>query len=185
MKRHLLLFFSVLLVLGAYNRGEATHIRAGEVTATLISCQNYTYRFTITGYTDLGSDVKFGGGEINFGDGVIETFETDKPDYEEDLGDLRAIVIFYKEHTFPGPGIYKVSFREFNRNEGIVNMDNSVQTPFYVETEIKIDPFFGCNNTPVLLNPPIDDACVGVTYLHNAGAIDVDGDSLSYEITTT
>jgi hypothetical protein len=184
MKRHLLLFFSVLLVLGAYNRGEATHIRAGEVTATLISCQNYTYRFTITGYTDLGSDVKFGGGEINFGDGVIETFETDKPDYEEDLGDLRAIVIFYKEHTFPGPGIYKVSFREFNRNEGIVNMDNSVQTPFYVETEIKIDPFFGCNNTPVLLNPPIDDACVGVTYLHNAGAIDVDGDSLSYEITT-
>jgi hypothetical protein len=76
-----------------------------------------------------------------------------------------------------------VSFREFNRNADIVNMDNSVNTPFYVETVIIIDPFFGCNNTPVLLNPPIDDACVGVTYLHNAGAIDADGDSLSYEFT--
>jgi gliding motility-associated-like protein len=161
----------------------ATHIRAGEVTATLISCQNYTYQFTVTGYTDLGSDVIFGGGEINYGDGVVEEFPTGEFDYFEDLGDLRAINIYFKEHTFPGPGTYKVSFREFNRNADIVNMDNSVNTPFYVETVIIIDPFFGCNNTPVLLNPPIDDACVGVTYLHNAGAIDADGDSLSYEFT--
>ena len=62
-------------------------------------------------------------------------------------------------------------------------MDNSVNTPFYVETVIIINPFLGCNETPVLLNPPIDDACVGVTYLHNAGAVDPDGDSLSYEFT--
>ena len=34
-----------------------------------------------------------------------------------------------------------------------------------------------------MLNPPIDDACIGVTFLHNAGAVDADGDSLSYEFT--
>ncbi len=175
----LFIIFSILSLLPA----KATHIRAGEITATLISCQNYTYRFTVTGYTDLGSDVIFGGGEINYGDGVVETFPTGEFDYFEDLGDLRAINIYFKDHTFPGPGVYKVSFREFNRNADIVNMDNSVNTPFYVETVIIIDPFLGCNNTPILLNPPIDDACVGVTFLHNAGAIDMDGDSISYEFT--
>ena len=183
MKKNLQVLITGTFFLLSIYQAKATHIRAGEITAELISCQNYTYRFTITGYTDLGSDVIFGGGEINYGDGVIETFPTGEFDYFEDLGDLRAINIYYKEHTFPGPGIYKISFREFNRNADIVNMDNSVNTPFYVETVIIIDPFLGCNNTPVLLNPPIDDACVGVTYLHNAGAIDADGDSLSYEFT--
>jgi len=179
---HSLILTSIIL-LSVSTSSYATHIRAGEITATLISCQNYSYRFIITGYTDLESDVEFGGGEINYGDGVIDTFETGSPDVFEDLGDLKGLVIFFKEHTFPGPGIYKISFREFNRNANIVNMDNSVNTPFYIETVIVIDPFLGCNNTPVLLNPPVDDACVGVTYLHNAGAIDADGDSLSYEFT--
>jgi hypothetical protein len=161
----------------------ATHIRAGEVTAQLISCQNYSYRFKITGYTDTGSDVLFGGGEINYGDGEIDTFETGNPDEFLNLGDEKALNVFYKTHAFPGPGMYKISFREFNRNDNIVNMDNSVNTPFYIETVIVIDPFFGCDNTPILLNPPIDDACVGVAFFHNAGAYDADGDSISYEFT--
>ncbi len=178
----LLTFFTVALVFMQF-KANATHIRAGEITAQLISCQNYSYRFTITGYTNTGSDVIFGGGEINFGDGTIETFPTGEFDYFKDLGEQKAINIYYKTHTFPGPGIYKISFREFNRNAGIVNMDNSVNTPFYIETVLIVDPFLGCNNTPILLNPPIDDACVGVAFLHNPGAYDADGDSISYEFT--
>lgn len=162
---------------------KATHIRAGEITAELISCQNYSYKFTLTGYTDLTSDVKFGGGEMKYGDGTFDTFEAGNPDYFEDLGDEIAINIFYSQHTFPGPGMYTISYREHNRNPDIVNMDNSVNTSFYVETVIIIDPFLGCNNTPVLLIPPIDDACIGVKFLHNAGAVDADGDSISYEFT--
>ena len=174
---------SLAILLGAFH-ARATHIRAGEITAELLSCQNFTYRFYITGYTDTGSDVKFGGGEIKYGDGTMDTFETGNPDIYEYLGDEVALNIFIKEHTFPGPGVYKISFREFNRNAGIVNMDNSVNTPFYIETVIVIDPFLGCNNTPVLTNPPLEHACIGVAFLHNAGAVDPDGDSLSYEFTT-
>lgn len=183
MKNHFQLFLTGIFCIFSSAVVQATHIRAGEITAQLISCQNYSYRFIVTGYTDLDSDVIFGGGEINYGDGVIDEFPTGEYDYFEDLGDKRAINIYFKTHTFPGPGVYKISFREFNRNANIVNMDNSVNTPFYVETVIVIDPFLGCNNTPILLNPPVDDACVGVTYLHNAGAVDVDGDSISYEFT--
>ena len=183
MKKTFLIFFTSAILLSLHSEVFATHIRAGEVTAELISCQNFTYRFTLTGYTDLTSDVIFGGGIINYGDGVEEDFPVGEYDYFEDLGDEIALNIYYKEHTFPGPGIYTVSYREFNRNPDIVNMDNSVNTPFYIETVIIIDPFLGCNNTPILLNPPIDDACIGVTFLHNAGAVDADGDSISYEFT--
>ena len=61
-------------------------------------------------------------------------------------------------------------------------MENSVDTPFFIETEILIDPFFGLNNSPVLLIPPIDNGVVGIRYIHNPGAFDPDGDSLSYEL---
>jgi len=176
-------FLILVALFVSVKSGHATHIRAGEITAELISCQNFSYRFFITGYTDTGSDVLFGGGEIKYGDGTTDTFETGNPEIFEDLGDEIALNIFIKEHTFPGPGVYKISFREFNRNEGIANMDNSVNTPFYIETVLVIDPFFGCNETPVLTNPPIDRACIGVAFLHNAGAVDPDGDSLSYEFT--
>ena len=184
MKRNLQFFIISISLLLLIHEAKATHIRAGEITAELISCQNLTYRFTLVGYTDLTSDVLFGGGIMDFGDGTTyEEFTPGSPDVYEDLGDEIALNIFYVDHTFPGPGIYTISYREFNRNPDIINMDNSVNTPFYVETVIIIDPFLGCNNTPILLNPPIDDACIGVTFLHNAGAVDADGDSISYEFT--
>ncbi len=183
MKKTPFIAFLLLLILVDFSYVFATHIRAGEITASLISCQNYSFNLSVTLYTDLRSTVQPGGGEINFGDGVIIPFEVGNPDYFQDLGDNIGFSIFYVQHTFPGPGVYKISYREFNRNANIVNMDNSVNTPFYVETVIIIDPFLGCNNTPILVNPPVDDACTGVMFLHNAGAVDADGDSISYEFT--
>jgi hypothetical protein len=86
MKKHLYFVFSVILLCIIYTNVSATHIRAGEITATLISCQNYSYRFTVTGYTDLESDVIFGGGEINYGDGVIDEFPTGDMTTSKTLG---------------------------------------------------------------------------------------------------
>lgn len=173
----------MLLFLMASVKVYATHIRAGEIIAELIDCQSNRYRFTLIGYTDTGSSVLFGAGDMKFGDGSPPIgFTPGSPDFFQDLGDEVALNIFYAEHTFPGPGTYTVSYREFNRNASVANMDNSVNTPFYIETQIVVDPFFGCNNTPVLLNPPLDRACVGKAFFHNGGGWDFDGDSLSYHI---
>ena len=49
----------------------ATHIRAGEIIAKRISSTSLTYEFTVIGYTDTGSEVEFGGGKFDFGDGNI------------------------------------------------------------------------------------------------------------------
>jgi hypothetical protein len=89
---------------------------------------------------------------------------------------------FTVTHTYPGVGRYRLGYQEQNRNIGVLNMYSSISTPFYIETELSVDPFLGCNNTPVLLAAPIDQACSGVAFTHNPSAFDPDGDSLSYEL---
>ncbi|MDO9551887.1 gliding motility-associated C-terminal domain-containing protein [Rhodonellum sp.] len=175
----LLLAFSFLIL--AFNDVFATHIRAGEITAERVSVQTLTYRITVVGYTDLRSNVVFGPGDIDFGDGRSEVLNT-KSDIVsvEPLGNQIEKNTFVITHTYQGPGQYVIRFKEFNRNDRTLNMDNSVDTPFYVETMIIIDPFFGINNSPVLTIPPVDNGAVNVRYIHNPGAYDPDGDSLAY-----
>jgi len=161
----------------------ATHIRAGEIIARRVSNSSYEYEFSIIGYTDTGSSVTFGGGDIDFGDGTdINIEEGSFFDETIQLGDQIAYNVYRIRHTYQAPGVYTIRFREFYRNAGVVNMANSVETPFYTETQLIIDPFYGLNNTPVLLVPPVDRGAVGATFIHNAGAYDPDGDSLSYVI---
>ena len=63
------LLISFILTLSHYV-SEATHIRAGEITAVRRG-QSLTYVFTITGYRDTGSQIKFGGGTLRLGDGTV------------------------------------------------------------------------------------------------------------------
>ena len=162
----------LVLVVGTYSNTKATHIRAGEITLERISCQSLAFRITITGWVDLESTVEFGGGFLDFGDGSDPinlredaTIVVDK----QDLGGNVGITQFIIEHTYGANGVYTLSYLEANRNAGVLNMNNSVETTFYIETQIIIDPFLGCNNTPILLIPPIDEGCMGATFFHNPG----------------
>ncbi len=175
----LLLFFCFFI--SAIHQTYATHIRAGEIKAERVSTTSLTYRITVIGYTDTRSTVVLGPGDINFGDGRQTRLNTEN-DFEtvEQLGNNIEKTTFVITHTYQGPGQYTIWFMEFNRNANTLNMDNSVDTPFYVETMITIDPFIGINNSPVLTIPPVDNGGVNVRYIHNPGAFDPDGDSLAY-----
>ncbi len=157
---------------------DATHIRAGEITAKRIDNLTRTFEFTFTGFRDSGSVIHFGDGIFNFGDGVTQ--ERGFQIVETPIDNEIEMVQFKIVHTYQANSTYLVSYEEKFRNEGISNMDNSVGTSFYVESLIVIDPFFGLNNTPILTVPPIDFAAEGAKFIHNAGAFDPDGDSLSY-----
>ena len=85
-------------------------------------------------------------------------------------------------HTYSSPGTYTMYMEDPNRNYGVVNIPNSVNVPMYVQTILVINPFLGYNNSPTLLNPPVDVGCVDQIFIHNPGAYDVDGDSLSYRL---
>ncbi|REG90611.1 T9SS type B sorting domain-containing protein [Algoriphagus antarcticus] len=184
MKLKITLGLFLIFLIAGISETWATHIRAGEIIAERVSVQNLTYKITVVGYTDTRSNVIFGPGEINFGDGRIVDGLNTESDFSlvEDLGNQIEKNTFVITHTFQGPGTYTIRFREFNRNDRTLNMDNSVDTPFYVETKITIDPFIGVNNSPVLTIPPVDNGAVNVRYIHNPGAYDPDGDSLAYKL---
>jgi CHU_C Type IX secretion signal domain len=168
----------VFFLIGLVQHSHATHLRAGEITVERVSCNGLTFRIIITAYTNTGSPVKFSDGTLSFGDGTsIQTPTIDNTQFAPGIG----FVQFETTHVFPGPGYYVLSYKERNRNAGILNMSNSVNTQFYLETVIIIDPFIGCDNSPRLLVPPIDKGCTGGAWYHNPGAYDPDGDSLSYE----
>lgn len=175
------LFLVFCLISLTVNPTFATHIRAGEITAERVNTQSLTYRITVVGYTDTRSNVIFGPGDIDFGDGREVSLNTESDVVVvEPLGNQIEKNTFVITHTYQGPGQYVIRFREFNRNDNTLNMDNSVNTPFYIETMITIDPFVGINNSPILTIPPVDNGGVNVRYIHNPGAYDPDGDSLAY-----
>jgi CHU_C Type IX secretion signal domain len=186
MFRFSIVFF--LLVLSSAITATATHLRAGEITVVRKSCADLTFIITVTVYTDTESPVVFGGRPsdgldvLDFGDGtriiIPETPSIARPDLGLNIG----VASYTIEHTYAGPGKYLISYKEPNRNKGVLNMVNSDLTTFYIETEINTDPFFGCNNSPKLLIAPVDKGCTGVAFQHNPGAFDPDGDSLSYEL---
>lgn len=159
----------------------AHHLRAGDITAELISCHSNIYIFTITGYTDPRVPLEFGYEVLDFGDGTFINLDT-CASTKTDLGNNITKKVFKIEHAFPAPGQYTIRYHEPNRNDYVLNMTNSGYTAFYVETQVIIDPFLFCNNTPILLNDPVDMGAVGVIYMHNPAAWDPDGDSLVYKL---
>lgn len=186
-KKHLLRYFVlslILIIVSAYS-GYATHLRAGEITVERENCSSLTFRITVTVYTNtLNTNVLFGGDDdwLDFGDGTRMLIPEQENIPRPDLGEGIATASYTVTHTYSGNGKYVISYSEPNRNAGVVNMDGSVNTRFYIETQLILDPFLGCNNSPKLLVPPIDRACTSIAWFHNPGAYDPDGDSLSYEL---
>jgi gliding motility-associated-like protein len=174
--RKLIYILLILFSAEAY----ATHNRAGEITYRHIS--GLTYEITVTTYTKDSSPADRPKLEIYWGDNT----PLDSIDRVSDvlLGNDIKKNVYIEQHTYPGPNPvpYTIQVEDPNRNQGILNIPNSVNVVFYIETKLYINPFAGVNNSPVLLNPPIDNACVGSVYIHNPGAVDADGDSLYYSL---
>lgn len=173
--------FLLSLIMLCASAAHATHNRAGEITYEHLD--GLTFRATITTYTVPDSPADRPWLPLSWGDGTIDTV------YRSNGGGNGEIIefgvkknIYTATHTYPSASTYTLSMEDPNRNAGILNIPNSVNVVFYIETTLTISPFFGSNSTPVLLNPPIDNACVNRRYIHNPGAYDPDGDSLSYEL---
>lgn len=184
------IILTILFIFSAI-KAYATHLRAGEITAVRISQSSLKYRFTLIIYSDTGSGVQVGeGGVFDFGQGRIisggreSLFSAAVFSDEQLIGNETRVTIIQFEHTFDGPGVYVVSYTEQNRNDEILNINGgaSDQTPFHVETVLRIDPGLDINGTPQLTIPPIDRGCVGARFVHNPGAFDPDGDSLAYRL---
>lgn len=175
LKLYLLSFiFTLSLSVTTY----ATHNRAGEITYKHID--GYTFEFTVTTYTYKPSNANRDALYVNWGDG---TYQEVPRNSRMDLPNSYLFNTYVTNHTFPGPGTYEILMEDPNRNLGVKNIPNSVQTIFSIKTTMLIGTFVGTNSTPVLLNPPIDNAALNHIFIHNPSAYDADGDSISYELT--
>lgn len=169
----------------------ATHNRAGEISIQQEGdcTESLTVKATIVTYTKASSrpadrDTL----TICWGDGTCERVARingpGSPPQGELLPNDTKKNIYCGTHTFPARGTYVISMTDPNRNGGILNVNfpNSDQIKFHIQTTYTFPnpQFQGCNNTPVLLQPPIDIGCVGEVFTHNPNAYDEDGDSLSY-----
>lgn len=171
-----------------------THNRAGEITYRRLN--GTSYEITITTYTDVRSTAadrcELG---IFFGDGDSDTIprvnnENGAPCNPnvacdcmgDEIENLIKKNIYRTTHTYAGPGEYTITMEDPNRVDGIKNIPNSVSVPFFIQSKLIIAPSLGINNSPTLNFPPIDQACICAPFYHNPGAVDVDGDSLSYSL---
>jgi len=193
LKWRYLLFFS--LTIGFFFSAKATHNRAGEITYQWIS--GYTYKIKITTYTNIGSPnladrcydtLYLGDGGRAFvprtNGNTTALCGTSGPPFDgTPLTPTLKLNEYVTMHTYPGPGNYLMSMTDPNRNAGVINLPNSVNQVFYIESYLVISSSQGPNNSPVLTFPPIDKGCVNQCFYHNPGAYDIDGDSISYELT--
>ena len=171
-----------LLSSGCCFNSLASHLLGGEIKVDKVQGAGLRYKITLLNYIDKSSAVA-AGGLVNFGDGTeVDIASNDFLISQEPLNEKIILNTYEFFHTFSGPGLYVVSFQESNRNAGVLNIPGAIQTPFYVESLIVVDPFLGTNTQPAFSFAPVDVATSGKAYFYNPGAYDPDGDSLSYQL---
>jgi gliding motility-associated-like protein len=167
-----------VMMLFCFANLNATHNRAGEITYVQLSA--LTYEITVTTFTYTLSYADRPELTVEWGDNTSSVAQrseiTSLPNYYRKN-------VYKINHTYPGPGVYIIVVQDPNRNYGVQNIPNSVNVVFSIRTILLVNPAMGLNSTPVLLNPPYDKAAKGHLFIHNPGAYDPDGDSLSYKLT--
>ena len=209
----ILFVFTALFSRASHNRsGEITYKRIAPFIASVggLNVPYFRYQITLILYTDDDTKTNSTGNiadrcsdSISFGDNTIELVNRINggtplcptcapcgcPNCGEliinELGFRVKKNVYVVEHVYPGPGSYVIRVFDPNRNKSIVNIPNSDQQPFYVESLLIINGFTGANSSPEFKYSPIDRGCTNICFFHNPGAFDADGDSLSYALTTS
>lgn len=178
--------FSVILIFFNISNINATHNRAGEITYKQINA--LTIEVTITTYTKNSSVAADRDSlELFWGDNNSEFILRDNSRTKIESNDVK-VNYYVGRHTYPGPATYTMYFLDPNRVGSILNVNypNSIDIPFFLSTTFTLlnQQFQGPNNSVILLQPPLDVACVGKVFTHNPNAYDIDQDSLVFEFAT-
>ncbi len=170
-------------------KADATHLRAGEITLVKISGASLDYQITLRVYTRNSLTVKFEGGTLDFGDAnppiILPKIDAPDPRFEllDKVADIGQVT-YTTVHTFPGPGFYTISYFERNLNAGILNLSNSVDTPFYIETNIVLDPSISDVASATFGTPPVFKFPLGREFSFSTAPIDTTNRVYFYELIT-
>jgi gliding motility-associated-like protein len=198
MKTTLRLIIAGLLYFTCTNVALATHNRAGEIyveqingcNSNMVRCSIFTYTKTSSVQADRDT-LTLCWGDANKTCVQVPRVNGPQPDPSlppqgQPMANDVKFNIYIAEFSYDGPGRYTISVTDPNRNGGIINVNfpGSENVQFHIQTTFTLfnGQFQGCNSSPLLLQPPIDYACVGEVFVHNPNAYDADGDKLTYEL---
>ena len=176
--KKLILLPLFLLLLGF--TASATHLKGGFIR--YVHLEGRTYSIVVTIYADSDSPVKVGeSATLDFGDGTVIALSN----YEK--AEFTAIPIrdgIYRselvlQHMYPSNGSYTITYTEHSRDHGILNLENSSNKPFYVESFVLVDNQVQNTSAQLKAYPPFT-AYQSQTYYYNPKAVDPNGDSLSF-----
>lgn len=170
----------LILIFVASVNAKATHYIGGHITYKAKDL--YEYQIIVTTYTDSRSvEADRPIIEVDFGDGQTETVSR----FSQKL--ISSFVqenIFITTHNYKnsGTGNYIISFTDANRTSEILNADQSVSQPFYLESLLVIDSAFCANSSARFSVPPVFNASMNATVYQSLNTIDENGDSLVFEL---
>ncbi len=193
MKNYFVLYFLFTLSFSL----NATHNLAGEITVRQID--DLTAEALVNTYTEASSvSADRDSLTIQWGDGSSQViYRVNGPDLDNNgfpdgelIGNDIKRNIYAGTHTYASVGVYVIGMTDPNRSADIININGpgggSINVPFHIQTEFHlVDLTQGePNQTPVLLEYPIDLAYVGQPFVHVPNAFDPDDDSIAYELIT-
>lgn len=180
----LLLLMSAQFLFATHNR--SGYIRYQQTGPLTIQAEIITFTRTSSRPADRDTLT------ICWGDGsceqVVRSNGPGTPPEGEELDNDIKYNVYIAEHVYAERNTYVISMTDPNRDAGILNVNppNSGQIAFHlqatvnmVDTEIR-----GLNKSPVIQAPPVALAYAGFAYSYNPNVVDLDGDSIVYELTT-
>ncbi len=163
----------------------ATHNRAGEILYRHI--RGFEYEIEIITYTRTSAPADRPWLKLKWGDEPANVEDSDLDSLERVLEDPTIGFdikknVYKGRHVYGGPGTFVIIMEDPNRNEGVNNIFASVNQVFCIATTLIISPLTGQNNSAILTNPPVTNACLNQLWTYNCGATDPDGDELRYSL---
>lgn len=156
----------------------AQDLRSGEISFQHVS--GYTYKADLYLYQD----------SVKYTNRIIRLYWGDSTIPDTLQGGIGGCVVhngvivshYIGNHTYSGTGNYTISYIDSFLISGITNISgSSIKKLSFIDTLI-ISSFWGANSSPTLFNcQDVKWNCCN--WIHNPGATDPDGDSLSYSLT--
>lgn len=176
--RHLMLLFA----LAEGTAANALYKYGGEIRYQHQA--GYTYTIDVVLFIHTSSVDTTHQVVLDLGDGSTDT--VDVADSELLPNDSNcynwARVTYSTLHSYNGPGSYTLRVEVTNRNEGILNIPNSVNQTFCLRALLVIDPILGPNNSVQFIAPQNDISYSWSTLEHHPLPAEPDGDSLSFDL---
>ena len=199
------LFLPLFFLLFSAGDAQASHIVGGDVYYTCLG--NNQYQVTFQLYRDCDGismpttlsvsltapncglaqpNITFNAGS-RFGDEITPVCPDELPNTTcGGAGTIQGTQVYEYTATVSLPSecdSWVVSWNTCCRNSNITNGDNAGSQSMAIETTINNVGGL-CNNSPRFTSLPTPYICAGQPFTFNHGAIDVDGDSLIYEMIT-